>query len=143
MSDRIFGGFCLALAGLFIWQATRIETGFIVDPLGPSAFPIIVGCVLALAGLYPLLFPDRAASWPSLRGWLEIVFAVGVMAAYALALPDAGFVAATAVATALLSWRLGSRPHAAAAAGVVVALGIYGVFHLVLGLSLAEGPWGF
>ena len=63
--------------------------------------------------------------------------------AYAMALPAVGFVAATAVASAFLSWRLGTAPLPAVAAGVAIALGIYVVFHLILGLSLAEGPYGF
>jgi len=43
----------------------------------------------------------------------------------------------------LLSWRLGSAPVWAAVSGVGISVGIYVVFHLVLGLSLAKGPLGF
>ena len=143
MSDRIFGIVCIVLAGLFIWQATLIETGFIVDPLGPKAFPIVVGVVLALGGVYPLVKPDPPPDWPAAGRVLEIVFAVAVMITYALFLPDAGFVLSTAVAAALLGWRLGSNPVVAAISGVVIAVGIYVIFHLILGLSLARGPWGF
>ena len=35
------------------------------------------------------------------------------------------------------------NPLLALVAGVAIAVGIYVVFHLVLGLSLARGPWGF
>lgn len=143
MTDRIFGLICVALAGFFIWQATRIETGFIVDPLGPSAFPIIIGAILGLAGLYPIVKPDPQPEWPALRRLLEILFAVGIMIAYAMLLPDLGFVAATSIAAALLSWRLGAAPVKALAAGIAIAIGIYAIFHLALGLSLAKGPWGF
>ena len=65
------------------------------------------------------------------------------MIAYAMVLPRIGFVVATAVAAGLLGWRLGSGPVAAAVGGVAIAVGIYVVFHLILGLSLARGPWGF
>lgn len=143
MSDRVLGVVCILLAALFIWQATQIETGFIVDPLGPGAFPIIIGVVLALGGLYAIVRPDAAPDWPPPGRLLEIAFAVAVMLAYALFLPEFGFVLSTAVAASLLGWRLGSRPLAAAAAGIVIAVGIYVIFHLVLGLSLARGPWGF
>ena len=66
------------------------------------------------------------------------------MVAYALLLPELGFVIATAVAAGFLTWRLGT----AAALG----RGLRGpdrrsasmlVFHLILGLSLARGPLGF
>ena len=143
MSDRVFGGVCILLAAFFIWQATQIETGFIVDPLGPSAFPIIIGVVLALGGLYPIIRPDPSPAWPAAGRLLDIVFAVAVMIAYALVLPRIGFVLATAVAASLLGWRLGSGPVSAVLGGIAIAVGIYVIFHLVLGLSLARGPWGF
>ena len=143
MSDRVFGVVCVILAGFFIWQATLIETGFIVDPMGPKAFPIVIGITLALAAIYPIVKPDPRPDWPAAGRLLEILFAVAVMIAYALALPRFGFVLSTAVAAALLSWRLGTKPLAAAAAGVAIAVGIYVIFHLILGLTLARGPWGF
>jgi len=143
MSDRVFGAVCILLAAFFIWQATQIETGFIVDPLGPSAFPIIIGAVLGIGGLYPILRPDPAPDWPAAGRLLEILFAVVVMIAYAQGLPRAGFVLSTAVAASLLGWRLGSSPLAAALGGIAIAVGIYLVFHIILGLSLSRGPWGF
>lgn len=143
MSDRVFGVVCVLLAGFFIWQATQIETGFIVDPLGPKAFPMIIGAMLALGALYPILRPDPAPDWPALGGLAEIAFAVAVMIAYAEFLPELGFVVSTAVASGLLSWRLGARPVTAVIAGVAIAVLIYVVFHMILGLSLARGPWGF
>jgi putative tricarboxylic transport membrane protein len=143
MSDRVFGVVCILLAAFFVWQATGIQTGFIVDPLGPKAFPMIIGAVLGLGGLYPILKPDPRPDWPAAGRLGEIGFAVAVMIAYALALPEIGFVASTAIAAALLSWRLGTPPHKGAFAGIVIAIGIYLVFHTILGLSLARGPWGF
>jgi putative tricarboxylic transport membrane protein len=65
------------------------------------------------------------------------------MVAYALLLPVIGFVIATAVAAGFLTWRLGTSPLWSVAVGVLTSLGIYAVFHLILGLSLARGPLGF
>jgi putative tricarboxylic transport membrane protein len=143
VSDRVLGVACLLLAALYAYFAAQTEIGFMSDPLGPKAFPFIIAGVLALAGIYPILRPDPAPDWPAPGRLLEIVFAVAVMIAYTYALPVAGFVASTAVTAGLLSWRLSAKPIAAVIAGVVIAVGIYGVFHLVLGLSLARGPWGF
>ncbi|SOD99651.1 tripartite tricarboxylate transporter TctB family protein [Caenispirillum bisanense] len=142
-SDRVFGLVGLALAGFYVWQATQIELGFSSDPLGPRSFPIIIGGVMALASVYPLVRPDPRPDWPAAGRLLEIALAVAVLVAYALALPQVGFVLATAVAAAILSWRLGSRPLGAVLAGIGISVGIYVVFHLILGLSLARGPWGF
>ena len=142
MSDRLFGGFFLVVALWFAWGATRIETGLIMDPLGPRTFPVIIAAVLGIASLYPILRPDPEPAWPDRRGALEIALAVVLLVAYALVLVPLGFVVATALATLVLSWRLGARPVTALAIGVGVSLGIYTVFHLVLGLALARGPLG-
>jgi putative tricarboxylic transport membrane protein len=52
-------------------------------------------------------------------------------------------VIATVFATAYLSWRLGTKPLNSLVTGVATSAGIYLVFHLILGLSLAKGPLGF
>jgi putative tricarboxylic transport membrane protein len=143
VSDRTLGVACLLLAGFYAYFAAQTKIGFISDPLGPKVFPYIIAGVLALAGLYPLFKPDPEPDWPPAGRLMEIVFATAVMVAYTYALPEVGFVLATAVTAGLLSWRLNAGPMAAAAAGVVISIGIYVVFHMVLGLSLARGPWGF
>jgi putative tricarboxylic transport membrane protein len=143
MSDRIFGVIGLLLAGFYAWQATLIQESFIQDPVGPKAFPFMIAAVLGLASLVFVVKPDPAPDWPAAGRIFEIAVSVAVMIAYALALPEAGFVASTTVAAAFLSWRLGARPVFAVIAGIAIAVGIYVVFHLILGLSLAEGPWGF
>lgn len=143
MSDRIFGGIGLALAVFFVWQASLIELSFISDPIGPRTFPIIIGVVLGAASLIILLRPDVAPRWPPAKRLFEIAVSVAVMVTYALLLPQVGFVIATAFVAAFLTWRLGTKPLWSLAIGVLTSLGIYGVFHLVLGLSLARGPLGF
>ena len=143
MSDRVFGGIGLLLAAFYIWQATQIQESFISDALGPKAFPVIVGVVLGLASVWFLIKPDPAPDWPTFGTLAEIGVAVLVMAAYALALPELGFVIATAIAAGYLTWRLGTRPLQSLVAGVATSVGIYVVFRLILGLSLARGPLGF
>jgi putative tricarboxylic transport membrane protein len=142
-SDRILGAVGLILGVAFIWGATLIEVGFIVDPLGPQTFPTIIGSVLVLGSGYVLVRPDPQPAWPALGGALEIAGAVAVLVGYTYALEAVGFVISTAVAAALISWRLGSKPVWGAVTGLGISLGIYVVFHLILGLSLARGPLGF
>lgn len=142
MGDRLFGGIGLALAAFFIWQATRIQESFITDPVGPKTFPIIIGLLLGVSSLAILLRPDPKPNWPALGRLAEIGVAVVALVAYAYALPVVGFVIATALASAFLSWRLGTSPLQAVVAGIATSIGIYIVFHLILGLSLAEGPLG-
>ncbi|MCR4265370.1 tripartite tricarboxylate transporter TctB family protein [Nitratireductor sp. ZSWI3] len=143
MSDRIFGVFGLLLAAFYLWQATQIELSFISDPFGPKAFPYMIGIVLAVASGVVVLSPDTEPEWPTFSRLFEIGVATAVMIAYALFLKEYGFIACTSVAAAYLCWRLGAHPLSAVIAGVAIAVGIYVIFHLVLGLSLARGPWGF
>lgn len=143
MSDRIFGGVGLALAAFYIWAASIIPDSFMVDVIGPRTFPYIVGAILAICSAYFIWRPDSEPAWPMLRDLSEIVFAAAVMLLYAWILPKVGFLASTVFATAYLTWRLGTKPFNSLIVGAATSVGIYVVFHLVLGLSLAKGPWGF
>jgi putative tricarboxylic transport membrane protein len=143
MSDRLFGGITLLVALAFIAGATQIEAALIFDSLGPSVFPIIIGVLLAISSVYLVLRPDPEPDWPEARRVVEIGLALVVMLAYTFLLEPLGFVLATALAASLLSWRLRAPLAVAGMSGVGIAVGIYVVFHLILGLSLARGPWGF
>ncbi|AQZ50903.1 tripartite tricarboxylate transporter TctB family protein [Martelella mediterranea] len=143
MSDRIFGGIGLVIAILFAWQASIIQESFLTDAVGPKVFPYIIAAVMGISSVYFLLKPDPEPHWPRAGRLAEIGLAVLVLAAYAELLPVAGFVIATAVAASYLTWRLGSRPVESLIIGIGTSVGIYIIFHLVLGLSLARGPFGF
>ena len=143
MSDRIFGIFGLLLAIGFAFAALAIEESFLSDAVGPKAFPIIIAAVLGLSSIVIALRPDAAPEWPTLARLAEIAAAVVMMILYAELLPEVGFVIATFFAAAYLTWRLGSGLLASLATGLGTSLGIYVIFHLVLGLSLARGPLGF
>lgn len=143
MSDRIFGLIGVLLAIGFALSALAIEESFLSDAVGPKAFPLIIAAILGLSSAVIALRPDAAPQWPALGRLVEIGAAAVVMVLYAEVLPEAGFVLATAFAAAYLAWRLGSGPIEAVATGIGTSVGIYVIFHLVLGLSLARGPWGF
>lgn len=143
MSDRIFGLFGLALAAFYFWATSIIPDSFMIDVVGPRSFPYIVGTVLTICSLYILLRPDAEPDWPNMMNMIEIIFATAVMFLYGWVLSKIGFVIATIFATAYLTWRLGSKPLGSLITGVATSAGIYVVFHLILGLSLAKGPLGF
>lgn len=143
MSDRIFGVVGLLLAIGYVFAALAIEESFLSDAVGPKAFPLLLAAVLGISSLVIALRPDAEPDWPSLGRLVEIAAAVVVMMLYAQMLPVAGFVLATAFAAGYLAWRLGSGLIEAVLTGIGTSVGIYVIFHLVLGLSLAKGPWGF
>jgi putative tricarboxylic transport membrane protein len=143
MSDRILGGVGLALALFFIWQATIIQESPFSDIVGPKVFPIIVAVVLGLSSIFFIVKPEPSPTWPVSARLFEIVMAIAVMVVYAEMLPVVGFLIATAVASGYLTWRLGTAPLQSVLVGILTSGGIYVVFRLVLGLSLARGPFGF
>jgi putative tricarboxylic transport membrane protein len=143
MSDRIFGIFGLLFAGLVVWATGRIEESFIQDPLGPKAFPLVIAALVALSSVVMLVKPDRNPAWPNLRKWLEMAVTVGVMVAYAVVLPELGFVLSSALLAGFMVQRLGGTPLQSVVGGIVMSVGIFVVFTYALGLSLARGPWGF
>lgn len=143
MSDRIFGGLGLLFSIFYIWQASLVQDSFMTDVVGPRTFPYLLGAGLALASIVILLRPDAVGHWPAARQLFELAMTVAVMCLYAWFLPSVGFLIATAVAAAYLTWRLGTSPGVSVFFGVGTAIGIYIIFKLVLGLSLAQGPLGF
>ena len=143
MSDRIFGGIGIFLAVFYAWQASLIQESFMSDPVGPKMFPYIISTVMTLSSVYFLIKPDPEPHWPRAGRFAEIGFATLVMIAYAQALPELGFLISTAIAAGYLTWRLGTRPLQSVVVGIATSLGIYVVFRLILGLSLARGPFGF
>ena len=143
MGDRVFGAIGLVLSLFYIWQATLIEFSFISDPVGPRTFPIIICALMALASIAIILVPDTDPHWPPLNGLVEIGTAVVVLFVYATLLPTLGFIIATALAAYYITWRLGSTAVQSGLIGILISIGIYVVFHLILGLSLAKGPFGF
>ena len=143
MTDRIFGVVGLLLAIGYALTALTIQESFLSDAVGPKAFPLIIATVLGLSSLVIALRPDPSPAWPSLGRLTEILAAAVVMVLYAQLLPELGFIIATFLASAYLTWRLGSGLVGSLLTGAGTSLGIYVVFHLVLGLSLARGPFGF
>ncbi|ETX29321.1 tripartite tricarboxylate transporter TctB family protein [Roseivivax isoporae] len=143
MSDRVLGGVGLALAAFYAWAATIIPEPFASDAIGPDGFPMIIAAVLALSSLYFVLKPDPDPKWPALNRLAEIGFALLVMFGYAQVLPVLGFVFSTILITAYLTWRLGAGPLTSLLNGVGTAVGLFVIFELIFGLSLADGPLGF
>jgi putative tricarboxylic transport membrane protein len=67
MADRIIFVSILVLAGVYFWATSQIPTLEIGDPLGPKAFPRLLGGGLILAAVMLLLemIKDRKSAPPS------------------------------------------------------------------------------
>ncbi|QIK41625.1 tripartite tricarboxylate transporter TctB family protein [Pontivivens nitratireducens] len=141
-SDRIFGLVALFVALAYIASATQIQTSFLADPVGPRAFPILVGAVAALSALAMIVRPDPDPAWPTGRTWISLVVAVLVLVGYAYTLKPLGFIVPTAIAAGVLSYQLSPRPVAAAVTGVALSVGLFVLFRYALGLGLIPLPKG-
>jgi len=141
-SDRIFGLVALFVALAYIASATQIQTSFLADPVGPRAFPILVGAVAALSALAMIVRPDPDPAWPTGRTWISLVVAVLVLVGYAYTLKPLGFIVPTAIAAGVLSYQLSPRPVAAAVTGVALSIGLFVLFRYALGLGLIPLPKG-
>lgn len=141
-SDRIFGLVASLLALAYIAGATQIQTSFLADPVGPKTFPIMIGVVGAISGMFMVLRPDPEPDWPALRTIGALAFAVLVLVGYAYALKPGGFLLPTAVAAGILSYQISPRAGPAAIAGIGLSIGLFIIFKFALGLGLVAFPKG-
>lgn len=140
MSDRIFGLVVVLVALAFIASATQIQTSFLADPVGPKAFPMLVGSVAAVCGVFMILRPDQEPEWPEMRTLGALLVSVLVLVAYAYLLKPLGFLIPTAFVAGVLSYQINPRIGAAAISGVGLSVGLYVVFKFILGLGLIGLP---
>ena len=139
-SDRIFGLVVLFTALAYIASATQIQTSFLSDPVGPKAFPILIGAVAAISALVMVLRPDPDPEWPDAPTFGAIGLAVVVLIVYALVLEPLGFILPTILAAGFLSYQISPNLKAAALSGLGLSLGLYALFKFALGLSLVGLP---
>ena len=140
MSDRIFGLFVLVVALGYIFSATGIEKSFFSDPMGPRAFPYLVGGVCALCGLVIALKPDPDPAWPALAALLKLTLACVVLVAYAELLKHLGFLAPTAMAAGVISYLIRPRLVPSVLTGIGLSVGLFVIFKYGLGLGLFAVP---
>ncbi|MDX2452786.1 tripartite tricarboxylate transporter TctB family protein [Desulfosarcina sp.] len=141
-SDRIFGLVATILALTYIVSATQTQASFLTDPVGPKGFPILIGIVWAISGLFMVLRPDQEPDWPVARTFLALAFAVIILIGYAFALKPFGFLLPTAVAAGILSYQISPKPKHAALAGIGLSAGLFMIFKFALGLGLVAFPKG-
>lgn len=142
LSDRIFGLVVTLAALAYVVSATQIQTSFMVDPVGPKTFPILVGCVAILCGVIVMIRPDPDPDWPAMRTFGSLAVAVVVLIAYAYALKPMGFLIPTAIAASVLSYQIDPRLKNAVLAGPGLSIGLFLIFKFALGLGLVAFPKG-
>lgn len=140
--DRIFGAVMIVVALGYILSARGIETSFMSDPVGPRVFPYMIAGVMILCSLVMVLRPDPDAEWPAGPMLAQLGLALLVLVGYSYAITPLGFLIPTAIASGVISWQIGGNPVRAAITGVGLAIGLWVLFRLVLGLGLRGLPAG-
>ncbi|MBX2881089.1 MAG: tripartite tricarboxylate transporter TctB family protein [Granulosicoccus sp.] len=140
MSDRIFGCLAICVALAFIASATQIQTSFLMDPVGPKLFPMLIGGVAVICGLGMLIKPDADPVWPPALTFIKLASAVAVLVAYAYTLRPLGFLIPTAVAAGILSYQIKPKLLQAVLTGLGLSIGLFLLFKYALGLGLFAVP---
>jgi putative tricarboxylic transport membrane protein len=144
IAELVIGLALLALAGVIVFDAQRLEPGSMYG-VGPSVAPMIVAGGLVLLGILTVLaaWRPRAAddAAESAIDWAAVADIMGVLVGFVvLIILDPGFVFASTVLFGGTAWAFGRRtPVVDGMIGFALALVIYGVFTKLLTLSLPEG----
>ena len=115
VTDRVIFACTILIAVVYLYATTLIPSLEIGDPLGPKAFPRLLGiCLLIAAGLLALeIWRDHKAKVPppaegEMAPWRHIGVILGVTAwtgLYYLGFERLGYVVATAIyLVALMAW---------------------------------------
>ena len=141
-SDRIFGLVMAVLALAYIASAFQIQTSFLSDPVGPKAFPVIIGSIGALSAMFMVFRPDPEPVWPAARTFGALAVSIIVLVLYAYSLRPLGFILPTAIAAGILSFQISPRPRYAVITGICLSVGLFLIFRFALGLGLVPFPKG-
>ena len=156
MTDRIIFGCMLVLAAVYFWATAQIPTLDLGDPLGPKAFPRLLGLGLLVAAamlLVEMLRKRRQRPEPSatttdagaLRQHYGVVAAVaGWTALYIVLFEPLGYVFASCIyLLVLMVYFNRGRWTMNVLTAVLFSVGSYLAFTRLLGVTLAPGVLPF
>lgn len=139
MTDRITGVLILGFAIWYGYQATTVKVGFMADPIGPQAVPLILAALTGLVSLYLMIKPDENPHWPTPSLWLRVAIITVSFIIYAYFMTYIGFILATTLEIFLLSLLFRGPVLRSLLAAFLFTLAMYGLFDLALDLNLPTG----
>jgi putative tricarboxylic transport membrane protein len=152
MTDRVIFVCTLVLAAAYLYATEQLPTLEIGDPLGPKAFPRILGAGLILTAILLMVEMVKArktapadreapAGQPPDSGAPVVVAGVAVWTfLYFLVFETLGYVLATTLyLLPLMMYFNKSKPVTNVLTAVLFSLGSYLMFTKVLGVNLAPG----
>jgi len=139
----IFGGVALIVIGVFAAvHAQRYDLGEL-QRMGPGYFPVALGTILAILGVFVLL-PAFFREGTSVKiQWKSLVWVFIGILAFAYTLNPLGLVFATAISVVLFTIASDLTWKVRFILGGCVALITYLIFSFGLGMVLPVWPWSY
>lgn len=138
-TDRIAGGILLLLSAWYAYAATQLKVGFLADPVGPKALPLLLAGLMIVVSIYLIARPEADPEWPSRAAWLRIAMTVAVFVLYANTIIPLGYIVSTTLTIGLLALIFQGPLVRSFVAAFAFSLAMYGLFAVLLDLSLPFG----
>lgn len=144
----------MASAAILLGLALLVFTGTLQLPYWADVAPgpafaarwvAVIAAVLALVLMWEAFTrtSDSAIEWPDRDGLRRVLATSGLLWAFAVALPYAGFaLSAFVFMLVMLIGVLRRAPMPAVLASLITVTGGYGIFIAWLQIKLPVGPWG-
>ena len=141
LTDRIAGVVIFIVAMGYLYIANGLEPTLLSsnEPLGPGAFPTLLGILLALFSILLIIRPTANPEWPTGFAWVKMLLILVTFVIYAYILKPLGFVIATSVEMIALSLIFNGPPLKSILASIGFSLFLYLLFSYALGLGLPRG----
>lgn len=138
-SDRVAGALLIVMALLIGLESRTFIVGFVTDPLGPKAFPLVSALLLLVGGVVLQIRPGTESGLAPAKQMLRVAVATICLFAYALLLGFIGFFTTTLLVTAVFALLLGGRPVPSFISAAGVSALLYALFSFLLDIALPLG----
>lgn len=135
MSERLFILFLFIGGAIYLFLGLKIAVPFAYEPLGPRAFPVLLGSCLLVLCLLSLFFH----TWSRFQLKSSVAKHGLAVFFYLLTFEFLGFMLATTITTYIIARLVGSSWMEGLLSGLVIAITFYGIFHFLLGVPLPIG----
>ena len=135
MSERLFLAILICCGAVFLYFGIKIEAPFAYGPVGPKAFPLLLGFAFVLLCILCLCFDGHGSL--KLKGRVaKIAF---ILLFYLTSFRVLGFMFSTTLAVYAAARTVGSTWMQGLLTGLIISIFFYGIFHFLLQVPLPLG----